>query len=157
MKKNGLIILLIISFFTFSPVRVNALTLNNSSNISNYIYLLVDEEETESDDLLADDVEQVNDCKLGILGDPEDPNSVAWLLQKILNIARIAVCILVIILSSLDFSRAIINSDDKVMQEATKKLTTRIVLIILLFLAPTLVNVVLNIFGFTGDPTCGLR
>ena len=153
MKKISLIILFIISIFTFSPVCVNALTINNT-NVSNYIYLLDDD--TNLDDQF-EEYDQVNDCKLGILGDPSDPNSVGWLLQKVLNIARIAVCILVVLLSSFDFAKVIIDSDDEKMKKATKKLTTRIILIIVLFLAPTLVNVVLNIFGFIGDPTCGLR
>lgn len=156
MKKSSLIILFIISIFTFSPVRVNALTINNT-NVSNYIYLLEDENDNVNLEDQFEEYDQVSDCKLGILGDPSDPNSVGWLLQKALNIGRIAVCILVVLLSSFDFAKVIIDSDDEKMKKATKKLTTRIILIIVLFLAPTIINVILNIFGFTGDPTCGLR
>ena len=93
----------------------------------------------------------VTDCN-GILGDPEkNEESVAWLLQQILNYIKILGPILVVILSSMDFAKAIITSDDESMKKAEKKLMIRLVLAVALFLVPTLVSVMLSIFGYTAD------
>lgn len=87
----------------------------------------------------------------GILGEPGNEESVAWLLQQILNYIKILGPILVVILSSMDFAKAIIASDDESMKKAEKKLMIRLVLAVALFLVPTLVSVMLNIFGYTSD------
>lgn len=87
----------------------------------------------------------------GILGKPGDEESVAWLLQQILNYIKILGPILVVILSSMDFAKAIIASDDESMKKAEKKLMIRLVLAVALFLVPTLVSVMLNVLGYTAD------
>ena len=48
-------------------------------------------------------------------------NRFAWLLQQILNYVKILGPILVVILSSLDFAKAIITSDDDSMKKSRKK------------------------------------
>ena len=158
MKKVIVLCLILISFFVFSPAYVCALTLNENTNfINNNINILDENEDSSTIEELFDEYDKADNCKNDILGDPSDPNSVAWLLQKVLDIARIAACLIVIVLSSIDFSKVIVNSDDDSMKKATKKLTTRVILIIALFLIPTLITVFLSIFGITSDPTCGLR
>ena len=110
-------------------------------------------------DTLREDLESYNqnsDCN-SLLGSTEDEESVAWLLQQILNYVKILGPILVVILSSLDFAKAIITSDDDSMKKAEKKLVIRLVLAVALFLIPTLVSVLLNIFGITTDEICGLQ
>ena len=92
-----------------------------------------------------------------LLGNPNDPNSVAWLLQQALNVIRVVGPILVIILSSFDFIRVIINNDDEAMGKAQKKLVMRLVLVALLFFIPTLVEVLLRIFNLTSTATCGIQ
>ena len=87
----------------------------------------------------------------GILGEPDNEESVAWLLQQILNYIKILGPILVVILSSMDFAKAIIASDDESMKKAEKKLMIRLVLAVALFLVPTLVSVMLNVLGYTAD------
>lgn len=87
----------------------------------------------------------------GILGEPDNEESVAWLLQQILNYMKILGPILVVILSSMDFAKAIIASDDESMKKAEKKLMIRLVLAVALFLVPTLVSVMLNVLGYTAD------
>lgn len=114
------------------------------------------------DDLRQDlnSSKQITDCN-SLLGDPSDPDyeeSVAWLLQQILNYIKILGPILVVILSSMDFAKAIMMSDDENMKKAEKKLVIRLVLAVALFLVPTLVGVLLNIFGMTSDgQLCSLK
>ena len=48
-------------------------------------------------------------------------------------------------------------NDDDSMKKAQKKLMIRLILAVALFLVPTLVTVLLNIFGITTNETCGLQ
>ena len=91
-----------------------------------------------------------------MLGSTSDPNSVAWLLQQVFTFIKVLGPILVVVLSSIDFIKVIAKGDDDAMGKAQKKLFTRLVLAILLFLVPTLVEVILDLFGLTSTGTCGL-
>ncbi len=110
-------------------------------------------------DELRDDLNSFgneSDCE-SLLGDPEDKESVAWLVQQILNYIKILGPILIVILSSVDFAKAIFSSDDDTMKKAEKKLMIRLVLAVMLFLIPTLVSVLLNTFGISTDGICNLK
>lgn len=90
------------------------------------------------------------------LGDVNDPDSVAWLLQKILNYLKIIGPFLVLVYSSIDFLKAIVTSDSEVLKKATNNLTMRLILAVALFLVPVLVSLMLNVTGLTSD-LCGLE
>ena len=102
---------------------------------------------------------QIADCagQNAILGNVNDPDSVAWLLQKLLDYARVIGPFLVLILSSLDYLKAVFSSDDDSIKKANQKLITRLVLVVALFLLPMLVSFLLNILGFTSHEVCGLQ
>ena len=156
MKKSLITIVLILStIFVVTPINTKALSLNDT--VTNNIYVL-DDTTGEIEDWL-DETNQEQDCdgSSSLLGDPDDESSVAWLLQQILNFIKILGPILVVVLSSVDFIQVIVKSDDEAMAKAQKKLVKRLVLAALLFVIPTLVEVILDIFGFTGDPNCGLK
>lgn len=106
-----------------------------------------------------DDYDQEQKCtgSESLLGDPNDEDSVAWLLQQILNYIKILGPMIVVIMSSIDFVRAIVQSDDEILVKAEKKLVIRLLLAASLFFIPLLVQVLLDIFGLQGDPTCGLK
>lgn len=91
-----------------------------------------------------------------VLGDVNCECSIAWLLQKILNYMRIIGPTIAIILSSLDFAKSIIASDDDSFNKAKKKFVKRLILALFLFLIPTLVSVILGLFGITSNVTGGL-
>ena len=92
-----------------------------------------------------------------LLGNPEDENSVAWLLKQLLKYGTIIGILLVVILSSVDFAKVIIKSDDEAMNGAIKKLAYRLILAALLFFLPTITNTILNIFNLQSDSTCGIE
>lgn len=92
-----------------------------------------------------------------ILGNPEKEDSVAWLLQQILNYIKILGPILVIVFSSIDFAKAIVVSDEENMRKVQKRFIIRLLAAALLFFIPMLVTVLLEIFGMTTDPLCGLK
>ena len=99
---------------------------------------------------------QPQDCD-SILGDPNEPEDLAWLLGRILAYFRIFGPSLVIVLSSIDFAKAVINSDEEASVKARKKLLIRTLLAMSLFLLPDLVSLIFGIAGLTHDnATCGL-
>lgn len=151
MKKFFLIILITITtMFLFTPVKAVAMTKSSYSNSFNILANTQDIEKT------TENYNQNQNCNT-LLGNPEDEDSVAWLVQKILNYIQIIGPLLVVILSSIDFAQVIIKSDDDAMAKATKKLTTRLILAASLFFLPILVRVLLSTFGITSDPTCGIK
>ena len=97
------------------------------------------------------------DCSNSWLGNPADPNSVAWLLQKLLNYIRALGPMIVIIMSGIEFAKFVFTSDDDGMAKAQKKLIYRLLLIVLLFFIPNIVMALLDIFGLTSSGTCGIE
>lgn len=155
MKKQVVILLFIIlSIFCFTPIHSNALSVD-----SNRFYKLVGEasDSTDTDDLMNGyDQDQNCDGNDSLLGDPNDENSVAWLLQQVFNFIKVVGPILVVILSSVDFAKVVFTGNDDAMGKAQKKLAIRLVLAASLFFIPTIVAALLDIFGLT-SPTCGIR
>ena len=149
MKKLFIITLFILSVFVLLPTNVDALNINNYIN-----YVVKTPKITSSsqiNDLMDDydeDAYQSCDGNDSVLGDPKDPDSVAWLLAGML---------LVVVLSSIDFLTVIVKSDDESMNKAAKKFGLRLVFAILLFFVPSITNAILDIFGLTSQSTCGLQ
>lgn len=159
MKKILFISLCLFVFMILTPVY--AKSSNIISTIQGSVYLLEEEEEFEGISNIdeagidMDKYNQEQNCQ-SLLGNPSDSDSVAWLLQEGLNIAKIVGPLLVVVLSSFDFAKVIISGDDEAMTKAGKKLGIRLVLAVALFFIPVLVTVLLDVFGIIGDPTCGL-
>ena len=151
MKKCLLVVVFILlSTFMFCPVEAHALTVSNDINVLAKKTPAV----TSTSDI--GDLSQYNQDQTcnSLLGNPNDDNSVAWLLNKILTYATILGMVLVVVLSSIDFLKVIAKSDDEAMAKASKKLALRLVFAALLFFVPTLTAVILDIFGLTAD--CGI-
>ncbi len=148
MKKIILTCLFIFtSIFMFVPVNASALT------VSDGVLIAAKTPAVTSTSQISDwnkDYEQSQTCD-SLLGDPNDENSVAWLLNKLLSYVTIVGAILVVVLSSIDFLKVIAKSDDEAMAKATKKLFLRLVFAGLLFFVPVLTKVLLDVFGLTSD------
>lgn len=143
MKKILTIIYItIITVSLVLPINTHALNTETLSN--NYVQIL----------------DETIDCtskETGILGSVQDEESVAWLLQKILNYIKILGPSLAIALGTIDFVKAIVASDEKSMKETQKKFVNRLIAAFLLFFVPLIVQVLLNLFGFTTNIACGLK
>lgn len=143
MKK--LLTTIYITIITVSLVLpINTHALNTETLSNNYVQIL----------------DETIDCtskETGILGSVQDEESVAWLLQKILNYIKILGPSLAIALGTIDFVKAIVVSDEKSMKETQKKFMNRLIAAFLLFFVPLIVQVLLNLFGFTTNIACGLK
>ena len=80
-----------------------------------------------------------------------------WILQKLLNYIKIAGPILVVLLSAVDFIKAMASSDENVFKKAQSRLMIRLIAALALFLVPTLVQLLLGLINGISDPTCGLK
>lgn len=161
-KKIIILGILIMSFTFFIPKETNALQL---SSITDSIYLLdedmidvvdVDDDDTTEDETAGGSGTQNCQGSDSLLGDPNDEDSVAWLLQQLLNFIKIGGPLIVVVLSSIDFAKVIVNGDDEGMQKAFKKLGQRLALAAALFFIPIIVQALLDVFGIMSDSTCGL-
>lgn len=99
----------------------------------------------------------IADCEETLLGNPKDENSVAWIVQQVLDFIKVVGPILVLVLSSIDFAKVILSGDDKDMAAAQKKLITRLFLAGALFLLPFLTSFLLDLFGLTSSGICGMN
>ena len=89
--------------------------------------------------------------------DTETEGSFGWLLQKLLNYIKIAGPILVVLLSALDFIKAIASSEEDAFKKAQSRLVIRLVAALALFLVPTFVELLLGLINGINDPSCGLK
>ena len=74
-----------------------------------------------------------------------DKGQLSKILREIFKYIRIAAVGLFVIFTSLDFIKAIAGSDDSPIKKASKNLTKRFVILLILLILPTLVNIVLSI------------
>lgn len=110
-----------------------------------------------SENLDISNYNQAMDCT-GLFGDPNDTESVAYLIQKILDYIKIIGPILVVVLSTVDFIKVIWVSDAENMKKAQQKLVKRLAAAILLFLLPLLVGLLFSLLNNSiVDPTCGIQ
>ena len=89
--------------------------------------------------------------------DTQTEGSFGWLLQKLLNYIKIAGPILVVLLSALDFIKAIASSEEDAFKKAQSRLVVRLVAALALFLVPTFVELLLGLINGINDPSCGLK
>ena len=83
----------------------------------------------------------------------QEEGDLGWLLNLILGYIRVIGPILVVLLSAIDFIKAVLGTDEKAMKEAQSKLVIRLICAVALFLVPTLVQVLLS---FINQTVCSL-
>lgn len=152
MKKILIILITIFSLFLINSANINV----RAITVSDYVQI-ADENDTAWINDYNNEVnnQSTGDCN-SLLGSPTDTNSVAWLLFTVLNWMRVIGPLAVIVLSGIEFAQAIVKSDDDTMKKAKGHLTTRLVMAGLLFLIPSVVKLLLDVFNLTSDPMCGI-
>lgn len=123
----------------------------NNRRIDSYIYTLVDDTTSNIN------AQNNNNCEY-VFGDPNDDSTIAWMLQKFLNYAKIIGPLLVIVLSGFDFAKNALSPDADNMKKISKKLVTRLICAIGLYFVPLLTSFILNLINNTsGDQACGIQ
>lgn len=83
--------------------------------------------------------------------------SVGWMLQTIFNYIKVLGPIIVVLLSSIDFIKAVVGTDEKAMKEAQSKLIIRLIAALALFLIPTLIQLLLSFINITLSDGCYVK
>lgn len=134
MKRKIIYILIIfISILAFRNVNAENKNINiiNKNNQVGYMNVYADDEST-------------NCSSLGKFKDD---------LQSIFNVFKIVAPILTLVLSTYEFVTAITSKAAEGLQKSIKKFTTRLVLVVVLYFLPILLNLILNL-AIPGAGTC---
>lgn len=103
--------------------------------------------------------EEVQDCE-SLFGDKNNPDSIAYLIDEVLNYVRIIVPILVIILGMLDLAKAVVAGNPDEMKKAQKRFIRRLIAGVAVFFVPLLVDLVMGLADIVweglGYSTCSL-
>ena len=142
--KLSIIYILFMTIFTIIPSNTYAFGVSTNTNTNSYVQIL----DGETIDCNGDN---------SLLGNVNDEKSVAWLLQKLLNYIKILGPSIAIVLGSLDFIKAIVSSDEENMKKTQKRFVNRLIAAALLFFIHLIVELLLGLFGFTTNVTCGLK
>lgn len=142
--KLSIIYILFMTIFTIIPSNTYAFGVSTNTNTNSYVQIL----DGETIDCNGDN---------SLLGNVNDEKSVAWLLQKLLNYIKILGPSIAIVLGSIDFIKAIVSSDEENMKKTQKRFINRLIAATLLFFIPLIVELLLGLFGFTTNVTCGLK
>ncbi|MBR1679907.1 MAG: hypothetical protein IJ772_03805 [Bacilli bacterium] len=103
--------------------------------------------EIETEDITCRNVFMKADGELNELGE---------FVQGLFTLIKIAAPALVIILSTIDYVKAIVNSDDSEMKKVTSKVIKRIIFGVIVFLLPFLLDLLFHLFGLYDLSTCGI-
>ncbi len=134
---------------TGGETDTNRSTVDSNGNV-------VDDNRTYNNNATLDGLNQKYDSCSQLI-DTKTEGSFGWLLQKLLNYIKIAGPILVILLSALDFIKAIASSEEEAFKKAQSRLVIRLIAALALFLVPTFVELLLGLINGISDPTCGLK
>lgn len=94
----------------------------------------------------------------------EDPEEQALFkeFQKIFDWIKILVPIILILMGVFDFGKAVLASDEKAVKQAQSRFVKRIIVALIIFLLPTIIEVIFNILRDNtsikvDDPLCGIK
>lgn len=97
---------------------------------------------------------EVDNCN-ALFGDPNTTGQPAYYLQKVLDIMRFVGIILLIVLTVVDFFKALIADDKEMVKPLVGKTVKRIFFAIMLFFLPIIADVLLSWLGAYG--TCKIK
>ena len=103
--------------------------------------------------IVTHELAKKEDCDY-VFGDINDKNSVAYFLQQIFNVFKYAAPILCLVFVTVDFLKAAASHDEKALMKAFQNAGKRIVMAIILFFIPDLINWLFPLIGLTG--TCSI-
>ncbi|MBE6155313.1 MAG: hypothetical protein E7164_00980 [Firmicutes bacterium] len=89
-----------------------------------------------------------------LFGDPEQPGDLAYYLQKVLDVMKYLGIILCIVLTIVDFGKAILGEDKDMYKPLAKTAFNRLCYAVMLFLLPTIIETILRLIDVYG--TCGI-
>ncbi len=96
-----------------------------------------------------------NTCN-AILGSVTDKNAPAYYLDFAFNILKYFAIIILFVFTLIDFIKATISSDDQALKKALQQSIKRVIICLIIFFLPILIEFILELLGIIDDPTCGI-
>ena len=135
MKKMFLFVLIILFLFSFNNVK--AYSIDDSMNYK----------------ISLDGNSQKKTCE-SLFGDPKQEGTIANFMQEIFNATKWLVIILCIGLTIVDFVKAVGSDKKDDLSKMSAKTLKRVILSLVFFFIPSLVNILFSLIGWYG--TCGI-
>lgn len=142
MKKNKLtkICFLSVTFLFLFLININVrASVLEKINVKNDLVRVVVSEENEN-------------CPA--FGDPNIETDPAYWIQWILNLMKYMAIIALLVLVISDFLKALVENDKDALKKAGSKALKRFIYCVLLFFLPTIISLIMTMFGAYG--TCGI-
>ncbi len=92
-----------------------------------------------------------DDTCTSYLGDYKISGTPAWYLHQLFNIIKYGAIVLCLVLTIIEYVKAATSQDDSAIKKASQKTLKRVIITIILFLAPTLIEFILELLGITGS------
>ena len=148
--KNGIkkMLFICVTFLTLFSFNLNV----NASVIENNNIVITTNKKNELNRSVS---KSAVSCE-SLLGDPDNCNGKcpAYWLQWILDVMKYVAIIALLVLITLDFVKAIANNDKDALQKAGSTSIKRFIYCVLLFFVPTIVKILMELFGIYGN--CGI-
>lgn len=137
-------VFLIIAFFCAFPIFVCA---KENSFVHNFtITYALELEPIESESISCESIFKSNG----------EYNSLYYALQDGFTVIKLAAPILVVVLSTIDYVKAIASHDAEGLKKANEKFVRRLIIGILIFLLPFILDFLFETFGIYDLETCGI-
>jgi len=161
MKKINIIIFTLISIFIFN-IDVLAMDSQSVDVVENNTTVLTGKnidilvlKNTNKKKSSANSNGDSGSGECGILGDPTNPETFAWYLNQVLNVIKFLGPVLVILTSIFDLIKVTAEQkQDGAIQKFGAKTLKRLIYAALLFVFPSVLNILLELIGLYG--TCGI-
>ncbi len=102
------------------------------------------------DDYLSGDA---NVCT-SYLGSPNDKDAPAYYLQFAFNLLKYAAILLLFAMTIVDFFKATTSDKDEGLKKALKTAVKRLIIVVIIFFIPLLIEFIFEMFGIYTDPSC---
>ena len=91
-----------------------------------------------------------------ILGRVDDSTTPAYYLDFAFKLIKYAAIIYLIVLTIIEYVKAITSQDAEALKKATRISLRRVILCVIIYSLPILINFIFKILGFVDSPTCGI-
>lgn len=98
----------------------------------------------------------IDDC-YKLLGESGEPGTTAYYLQMIFNVMKYIAIVALIVLSTVDYFRAIVEQDPNAFSRINKTTFKRLACCVVLFFFPIILDIFLELIGVSGSSSCGIN
>ena len=84
------------------------------------------------------------------------PGTPMYYIEFALNLIKYIAIVMLFVFTIIEFAKAVAASDEKAIKKAATNTIKRLVIVVIIFFAPTLITFIFRLLGIASDPSCGL-